>query len=144
MRSSEAAKEIKKLIEDSVNLTNNSVSLVGQSGDMLEQILEGAKSVSEFVSEVAAASREQAAGIEQVNNAVTQMDLMTQRNAEVVERTAMAGKVLQDRASKLTEMIDYFKVSSDIRSGRAVDSRAPEAVNTPPLTVISGGHARHA
>ena len=143
MRSSEAAKEIKQLIEDSVSLTNNGVELVGQSGDMLEQILVGAKSVSEFVSEVAAASREQAAGIEQVNNAVTQMDLMTQRNAEVVERTAMAGKLLQDRASRLRGMVEYFKVANGSHHGTPAEMSGPAAAN-PPLTVVSGGNIRRA
>ncbi|MBE9516018.1 MAG: methyl-accepting chemotaxis protein [Proteobacteria bacterium] len=137
LRSSEAAKEIKKLIEDSVGFTDNSVDLVNQSAEMLEQILSGAKSVSDFVSEVAAASREQAAGIEQVNNAVTQMDLMTQRNAEVVERTAMGCKVLQDRSNKLTELIDYFSVAGADAAVRNTGARTNAAGNTP-LSLVSG------
>jgi len=143
LRSSEAAKEIKKLIEDSVNLTNNGVELVGQSGDMLEQILDGAQSVSEFVSEVAASSRQQAAGIEQVNNAVAQMDMMTQRNAEVVERTAMACKVLQTRSTNLKNMIGYFKVAEGDALIETANSRANAVVNTP-LTVVSDGKVRNA
>ncbi len=80
-RSATAAKEIKELIQDSVRKVEDGSLLVTQSGQTLEQIVLSVKKVSDIVAEIAAASREQSSGIEQVNKAVMQMDEMTQQNA---------------------------------------------------------------
>src|SRR6201992_81339 len=85
-RSATAAREIKELIEDSVRKVEDGCDLVTRSGKTLEQIVVSVKRVSDIVAEIAAASREQTAGIEQVTRAVMQMDEMTQQNAALVEQ----------------------------------------------------------
>ena len=108
-RSADAAKEIKKLIEDSVSKVKAGTALVDESGKTLEEIIEGTQKVADIVAEIAAASIEQASGIDQVNNAVTQMDNMTQDNAALVEEAAAAARSLEEQARVMTEVMDFFK-----------------------------------
>ena len=89
-RSATAAKEIKELIQDSVRKVEDGSVLVTQSGQTLEKIVAAVKKVSDIVAEIAAASREQSSGIEQVNRAVMQMDELTQQNAALVEEATAA------------------------------------------------------
>ena len=91
-RSATAAKEIKDLIQDSVRKVQDGSLLVTQSGQTLEQIVSSVKKVSDIVAEIAAASREQSSGIEQVNRAVMQMDELTQQNAALVEQATAASQ----------------------------------------------------
>src|SRR5205085_3657267 len=91
-RSATAAKEIKALIQDSVDKVREGSQLVTQSGATLEQIVGAVKKVNDIVAEIAAASREQSTGIEQVNKAVVQMDEGTQQNAALVEQTSAASQ----------------------------------------------------
>ena len=115
-RSSDAAKEIKGLIEDSVEKVKNGSKLVDKSGETLQEIVTGVKKVTDIVFEIAAASQEQSAGIDQVNKAVTQMDEMTQQNASLVEEAASASKSLEDQAATLMQLVGHFKI--DNRSNR--------------------------
>jgi methyl-accepting chemotaxis protein len=120
-RSATAAKEIKELIQDSVRKVGDGSLLVTQSGQTLEQIVMSVKKVSDIVAEIAAASREQSSGIEQVNKAVMQMDEMTQQNAALVEQATAASQSMADQARDLTVMMEKYQVND---SGVSV-ARAP-------------------
>lgn len=108
-RSASAAKEIKDLINDSVDKVKAGSELVDESGKTLAEIMESVKKVTDIVAEIAAASQEQSAGIEQVNNAVTQMDGVTQQNAALVEQASAASKAMQQQATALVQQIGFFK-----------------------------------
>ena len=112
-RSATAAKEIKDLIRDSVKKVEDGSVLVTQSGQTLEQIVGSVKKVSSIVAEIAAASREQSNGIEQVNRAVMQMDELTQQNAALVEQATAASQAMSEQAKSLDEMMARYRVSSD-------------------------------
>jgi methyl-accepting chemotaxis protein len=126
-RSATAAKEIKELIQDSVRKVGDGSLLVTQSGQTLEQIVMSVKKVSDIVAEIAAASREQSSGIEQVNKAVMQMDEMTQQNAALVEQATAASQSMADQARDLTVMMEKYQVGD---SGMAV-ARAPVKAKAP-------------
>jgi len=109
-RSAEAAKEIKTLITDSVGKVARGTALVDESGRTLAEIVTSVKKVSDIVSEIAAASREQATGIDQVNRAVTSMEDVTTQNAALVEEAAAAAQSLLDQARGLDQVISAFQV----------------------------------
>jgi methyl-accepting chemotaxis protein len=110
-RSATAAKEIKGLIEDSVKKVEDGSVLVTQSGQTLEQIVASVKKVSDIVAEIAAASREQSSGIEQVNRAVMQMDETTQQNAALVEEATAASQSMADQARELNQMMARYRLA---------------------------------
>jgi methyl-accepting chemotaxis protein len=112
-RSATAAKEIKDLIQDSVRKVQDGSVLVTQSGQTLEQIVASVKKVSDIVAEIAAASREQSSGIEQVNRAVMQMDELTQQNAALVEQATASSQAMADQARELNEMMSRYRVQRD-------------------------------
>jgi methyl-accepting chemotaxis protein len=111
-RSASAAKEIKSLIEDSVDKVRTGSELVDQSGKTLTEIMESIKKVSDIVAEMAAAGEEQATGIEQVNTAVSQMDETTQQNAALVEEAAAAAKSMEQQAQQVVAQVSFFRVQS--------------------------------
>jgi methyl-accepting chemotaxis protein len=113
-RSASAAKEIKDLINDSVDKVKVGSELVDESGKTLSEIMESVKKVTDIVAEIAAASQEQSVGIEQVNNAVTQMDNVTQQNAALVEEASAASKSMEQQSSTLVSQIGYFR-TGDVR-----------------------------
>jgi methyl-accepting chemotaxis protein len=108
-RSASAAKEIKDLINDSVDKVKAGSELVDESGQTLSEIMESVKKVTDIVAEIAAASEEQSAGIEQVNNAVSQMDNVTQQNAALVEEASAASKSMEQQSATLVSQIGYFR-----------------------------------
>jgi len=112
-RSAEAAKEIKELIQDSVNKVHAGSELVNESGETLGEIVLGVKKVGDIVAEIAAASAEQAAGIDQVSQAVTSMDEVTQQNAALAEETSAASASLYDKAQEMERGIAYFNLADD-------------------------------
>jgi methyl-accepting chemotaxis protein len=122
-RSATAAKEIKGLIQDSVRKVEDGSARVTQSGHTLEEIVASVKKVSDIVAEIAAASREQSAGIEQVNRAVVQMDALTQQNAALVEEATAAAQTMADQARELSEDMGSYRVGHDM----APALRAPRA-----------------
>jgi methyl-accepting chemotaxis protein len=107
-RSATAAKEIKGLINDSVEKVTVGTSLVDESGKRIAEIMDSVKKVTDIVAEIAAASEEQASGVEQVNTAVTQMDDATQQNAALVEEAAAAAKSMQQQTLQLVASVSYF------------------------------------
>lgn len=120
-RSAEAAKEIKTLINDSVQKVEEGSRLVDESGTTLEEIVNSVKKVSDIIAEIAAASEEQSAGIEQVNKAVTQMDQMTQQNAALVEEAAAASESMDEQSKGLNKLMEYFNVG-DAEAGASVQA----------------------
>ena len=112
-RSAGAAKEIKGLINDSAEKVRVGSSLVDQSGKALAEIVDSVKKVTDIVAEIAAASQEQSAGIDQVNHAVLQMDEMTQQNAALVEEAAAAARAMQEQAGELARQVSFFQLGQD-------------------------------
>ncbi len=113
-RSSSAAKEIKELIQDSVAKVDGGTKLVDAAGKNLRGLFESVNQVSSFVAEIASASREQSAGIEQVNLAITQMEEVIQRNAAMVEETAATSQALDEQAKALIEQVKFFKTGHEM------------------------------
>ena len=112
-RSASAAKDIKSLISNSVDKVNQGTELVNDSGQKLSEIVESVRNVSGLVSEIANASEEQANGIEEVNQAVTQMDNMTQQNSALVEEAAAAAEALTEQAGNMLELMSFFKTGDE-------------------------------
>ncbi len=110
-RSASAAKEIKALISDSVEQVEAGRKLVDEAGEAMDDIVMSVQLVADIISGTAAAGQEQSSGIEQVNQAVSQMDEITQQNAALVEQAAAAAESLQDQAVKLAQLVDTFKLS---------------------------------
>lgn len=125
-RSAAAAKEIKALINESVEKVQAGSALVDQSGAALAGIVESVKKVTDIVGEIAAASQEQSAGIDQVNKAVMQMDEVTQQNAALVEEAAAAAREMQEQAGELQRQIAYFRTDD-----RAVVKMQPASTDEP-------------
>jgi methyl-accepting chemotaxis protein len=128
-RSAAAAKEIKTLIGDSVEKIGRGSKLVGQAGVTMEEVVDSVKRVTDIMSEIANASAEQSAGIEQVNLSIIEMDGMTQQNAALVEEAAAAFQSLQDQASELQRVVSIFKLV-DGEEASAAEAAAPVATTT--------------
>jgi methyl-accepting chemotaxis protein len=129
-RSAGAAKEIKGLIQDSVGKVAEGTKLVDESGKVLEEIVIGVKKVTEVVAEIASSSREQAAGIEQVNKTITMMDDVTQQNAALVEEASAAAQALTEQATNLTQLIARYQVGQD-GAGKAPRAAAARPTAVP-------------
>jgi methyl-accepting chemotaxis protein len=127
-RSAAAAKEIKLLIDDSVDKVEQGNKQAAQAGTTMEEVVSSVQHVTNIMSEITAASREQSQGIEEINQAITQMDETTQQNAALVEQAAAAAKSLQDQASHLEELVDRFKLDGGRR-------RAVQPARTPMKTI---------
>jgi methyl-accepting chemotaxis protein-1 (serine sensor receptor) len=136
-RSASAAKEIKGLINDSVDKVKAGSALVDESGQTLSEIMDSVKKVTDIVAEIAAASQEQSAGIEQVNNAVTQMDGVTQQNAALVEQAAASSKAMQQQAAELVQQINFFKSSGQGHSAAPASFAAARPVQRPKVVASS-------
>lgn len=120
-RSASAAKEIKVLIDQSVQNIRVGTELVEEAGVTMHTLVDNVHQVTQIVGEIAVASREQSEGIEQVNTAIVQMDQVTQQNAALVEEAAAATQSLQDQANELTEAVRIFKVA-DVSGAGAVST----------------------
>jgi methyl-accepting chemotaxis protein len=112
-RSAASAKEIKDLIQDSVGKVEKGTELVNKSGSTLEEIVNSVKKVTDIVGEIAAASREQSTGIEQVNVAVTQLDQVTQTNAAQTEELSATSVSLTEQAETLQRVVAQFNLTND-------------------------------
>jgi methyl-accepting chemotaxis protein len=122
-RSAIAAKEIKTLIKESVRRVAEGTRLVDESGRSLNEIVSAVKKVTDIVGEIAAASREQSTGIEQVNRAVAQMDEATQQNAALVEEAAASSRAIVDQMSALDGLISRYELG-DSASRKSVSPAA--------------------
>jgi methyl-accepting chemotaxis protein len=131
-RSAAAAKEIKALIDDSVEKVGTGSELVHKAGETMHEVVASVKRVTEIMGEISVASMEQTAGIEQVNDALGEMDSMTQQNTALVEQATAAAQELQDQASSLAHVVDVFKLDGGklltMRQQGAPTPRAPQAL----------------
>ncbi|NVM78853.1 methyl-accepting chemotaxis protein [Duganella sp. SG902] len=136
-RSAEAAKEIKKLIDDSVGKVGAGTQLVGEAGATMERIVAAVQSVTAIMGEISTANNEQEAGIEQINHAIAEMDTVTQQNAALVEEAAAAAEAQQDQAHQLVQLVGVFKLATDpgqaaAPAGRAAQRHKPRLSLAPP------------
>jgi methyl-accepting chemotaxis protein len=128
-RSAGAAKEIKALIDNSVEKVDLGTRLVDQAGVTMGEVVGSVRRVNDIISNIANASDEQRAGIEQVNQAITQMDAATQQNAALVEQAAAASASMQDQAVQLADVVSVFKLAGTAAVVRpALARQAPAAV----------------
>ncbi|MFP4898835.1 methyl-accepting chemotaxis protein [Paraburkholderia sp. BR14261] len=132
-RSATAAREIKELISVSVERVNNGTALVDDAGRTMGEIVQSVKRVADLMNEISAASGEQRTGIEQVNQAVTQMDEVTQQNAALVEEASAAAQSMSSQAAALRELVSVFNIGSAGRA--ATTSIAPAAKAVASATV---------
>ena len=114
-RSAQAAKEIKGLIEDSVNKVDTGSTLVESAGETMGEIVNAVTRVTDIMGEIASASDEQSRGIDQVGLAVSEMDRVTQQNAALVEESAAAASALEDQASRLTQAVAVFRIGQEAK-----------------------------
>jgi methyl-accepting chemotaxis protein len=142
-RAGSAAKEIKALIDDSVQKVDAGSTLVGSAGATMDEIVGRVKSVTDIMAEISAASREQSSGIDQVNQAITQMDEVTQQNAALVEEASAASQAMQEQAARLAEMVGVFKLAG---GDAAAAKTAPRTVRPAPAPAARTlpAPARHA
>ncbi|AWH25269.1 methyl-accepting chemotaxis protein [Stenotrophomonas sp. YAU14D1_LEIMI4_1] len=128
-RSASAAKEIKGLIDDSVGKVNEGSALVHQAGATMGEIVASVQRVTDIMAEISAASQEQSAGIEQVNQTVVQMDETTQQNAALVEEATAAARAMEDQAAQLADAVAIFRLDNQVSAAvKAVAARvAPPA-----------------
>lgn len=109
-RSAAAAKEIKTLINDSVNKVGSGSALVQKAGTTMQEVVVSVQRVREIMGEISVASAEQSSGIEEVNGAIGQMDSMTQQNTALVEEASSAALELREQASSLADVVGLFKL----------------------------------
>ena len=112
-RSATAAKEIKQLIESSVTSVGEGCKLVEQAGSTMDEIVVSVRRVADIMGEISTASEDQSSGIDQINQAMGQMDQVTQGNAALVEEAAAAAHSLAHQADKLVEAVSVFKLGND-------------------------------
>ncbi len=127
-RSAAAAKEIKGLIDDSVGKVNDGSALVHKAGATMGEIVASVQRVTDIMAEISAASQEQSAGIEQVNQTVVQMDETTQQNAALVEEATAAARAMEDQAGQLADAVAIFRLDNQVSAAvKAVAARAEPA-----------------
>ncbi|SFW23496.1 methyl-accepting chemotaxis protein [Luteibacter sp. UNCMF366Tsu5.1] len=136
-RSAAAAKDIKSLVNSTVERVDAGASLVARTGSALEEIAKGVRTVSSIVDEIAAASQEQAAGIEQVNNAVVTLDDVTQQNAALVEEASAASKNASDLSQELLRKVAFFSVEGKEQDVVAKPARTVTRQEAPVPTMAS-------
>jgi methyl-accepting chemotaxis protein len=133
-RSATAAKEIKGLINESVQRVTDGSELVDQSGKTLTEIVGSVKRVTDIIAEITAASQEQASGIDQVNKAIMQMDETTQQNAALVEEATSASQSMKEQARELMNQVASFKLTQ----GGQEQSQRPSAGSPKPSAFSAG------
>ncbi|CUI08450.1 methyl-accepting chemotaxis protein [Massilia antarctica] len=138
-RSAGAAKEIKSLIGDSVDKVDAGSKLVDEAGQTMDLIVTSIKQVADIMGEITAATQEQSNGIEEVNQAITQMDEMTQQNAALVEQAAAAAESMQEQAELLAAAVSIFKLNGDDKkvAAHAPLRAAPVAQRAPARAVAT-------
>ena len=133
-RSADAAKEIKSLINASVEKVESGTELVGNAGRTMTEIVTSVQQVSDIIGEIRSATSEQSQGIAQVNESIVRLDQMTQQNAALVEQSAAAATSMRDQAMRLTDTVSIFRVQG--RSGQTHSAPAtPARVSAPPRPV---------
>ena len=136
-RAGAAAKEIKTLIDGSVDTVDAGSRLVGQAGQTMEGIVDSVRRVTDMMAEIMAASQEQSAGIDQINQAVGQMDQVTQQNAALVEQAAAAAQSLQEQAGSLAREVSVFRLGAGAHGRVAAPARPAAAPQEPRPAIAS-------
>jgi len=138
-RSATAAKEIKALIGGSVEQVALGNKLVQEAGTTMSEVMDSVKGVTQIMVEIMSASEEQATGIEQINQALTQMDQVTQQNAALVEEAAAAAESMREQTAALVDAVGVFKLeqSGGTYEVEAVTPRLPASTNAPRRLVRS-------
>ncbi|AMR80472.1 methyl-accepting chemotaxis protein [Cupriavidus nantongensis] len=137
-RSASAAKEIEALISESGQRVESGTRLVAEAGQTMGEIVQAVRRVTDIMNEIGAASQEQTSGIEQVSQAVTQMDQVTQQNAALVEEAAAAAGALEEQAQKLKNVVSVFTVGADT----AAKAPAKALASPAPATAAGAGASR--
>jgi methyl-accepting chemotaxis protein len=146
-RSAAAAREIKSLIGDSVAKVESGSKLVDSAGTTMEEIVHSVKRVTDIIAQIATASSEQSAGIEQVNLAITQMDQVTHQNATLVEEAAAAAASMEHQAQSLEQAVAVFRIEgqaqalgphgASTRSGSVGPKSSPQVASPPPRKPVA-------
>jgi methyl-accepting chemotaxis protein len=140
-RSANASKDIKALISASNAQVKTGATLVNQTGSSLTEIVNAVKKVTDIVAEIAAASREQATGLDQINTAVASMDETTQRNGALVEQTSASAQALANQGREIAALVGFFKTGATatattpvVRTAAATAPAPKPAEATPNVT----------
>jgi methyl-accepting chemotaxis protein len=141
MRSAEAAKNTSSLIEASVKNANNGVDIANEVGKVLDEIVGSVSKTTDLIGEIAAASQEQAQGIDQVNAAVTQMDRVTQQNAANAEESASASEELSAQAGQMNQIVD--ELASLVSGSSRQETRPAASRRTGTLALSDSDQAFH-
>jgi methyl-accepting chemotaxis protein len=131
-RSAGAAKEIKGLINDSVEAVGQGTKLVDETGQTFSELVSSIEEVSKMISDIDSAGKEQSAGIGEVSAAVSQMDEMTQQNAALVEEAAASSKSMEEQSQSLLDQVAFFNTGE----GQSYNSNPNQVVN---LQSVRGG-----
>ena len=140
-RAGASAEEIKNLISASVEKIDNGRNLAAQAGTTMQEILNAIQGVTGMISEITAASVEQSAGIEQINQAISQMDNVTQQNAALVEQAAAAAESMEEQAQRLAITVSGFKIHDKLISDNALPTDQEVAVEPPKMYRLH--HRKH-
>lgn len=143
-RSAAAAKEIKLLINDTVERVDGGTKQVEEAGQTMSEIVSSVQRVTEIIGEISNASTEQSTGIEQVNQAIAQMDQVTQQNAALVEEAAAAAESLEDQAQNLAEAISVFKINAVPGQHAVVTARSAARSHSQTPALPSGSKPKQA
>ena len=136
-RSATAARESKELIQNSVQKVRAGSEFVNQTGVALTEIVAGVKKVGDIVAGIANASIEQSAGIAQVNQAVSQMDEITQQNAALAEEASAASVSMSDLSTNMVELLSFFKLGNEARKS-SIEPTNSQASNVAKAIVEPG------
>ncbi|CAB5722774.1 Ribose and galactose chemoreceptor protein [Delftia tsuruhatensis] len=137
-RSAQAASEIKALIQTSVQAVDVGVRQVEDAGKTMKEIVDSVQRVGDIIGEITAASSEQSGGIGQVNQAVGDIDRMTQQNAALVEESAAAAESLREQAARLAQVVGQFRVAGSAVASMAVPSHGRPVRSQPGLAPAAG------
>ena len=137
-RSAGAAKEIKALIDDSSLKVSAGSALVRQAGGTMTELVESVRRVTDIMAEITSASAEQTSGIEQINQAIVQMDDVTQQNAALVEEAAAASEAMQEQAARLADVVSVFKLAASAAGPAiAAPARPPRVASAQPVRKVA-------
>jgi methyl-accepting chemotaxis protein len=141
-RSAAAAKDIKGLIDDSVQKVQTGSELVDKAGQTMAEIVQSISRVTQIMNQISHASEEQSIGIAQVNDAITQMDQVTQQNAALVEEAAAAAESMQEQSAKLADVVSVFKLDAYATPALAAPARTAALPRRPARSVTAAPKAK--
>jgi methyl-accepting chemotaxis protein len=126
-RSAQSAKEVRVLISEIIDKVDNGFQLVNSAGKTIESVVGQARTVTNLVNHIATATSEQSSGINQINDAITQLDHMTQQNAALVQQSTTSAESLRQQTARLVDVVGVFKLSE--QEAASMHSSADDAVS---------------